>query len=252
MPSSSRPQRSTSRRRPSRRARRTQRLSACARTQPPPPLSESRSGQGLCGTVTKRQSAGVVVGLAHVPCRARDRCRPPAGSISGRSVAKRVALLDPPPADHGARPQALRSPCRRSVATHACELLAVARSRSLDPCTASCPYSSKAVAADSTADALARVRTRERRGCAFDAPSPGHSSGQVLPDTSHSAARGAATIQGESAGAGAKRACSRCSPLSTCWRSVLRRWPPSGGGARRPWPRPRAPRPSRPWALPRG
>ena len=38
------------------------------------------------------------------------------------------------------------------------------------------PWSSQAVAADSTADALARVRTRAT-GCAFDAPSPGISAG---------------------------------------------------------------------------
>jgi hypothetical protein len=46
---------------------------------------------------------------------------------------------------------------------------------------------SKAVAADSTADALARVRTRERRGVRLT-PLAGHFSGRVLRDTSHSAA----------------------------------------------------------------
>jgi hypothetical protein len=129
---------------------------------------------------------------------------------------------------------------------------------SLSPMDASAPRQRRlSLLVQGVRGRLDRRRARSRSnagatGCAFDAPSPGHSSGQVLPDTSHSAASGAATLQGESAGAGAKRACSRYSPLSTCRRSVLRRWPPSGGGARRPWPRPLAPRPSRPWAPPRG
>jgi hypothetical protein len=174
MPSSSRPQRSTSRRRPSRRARRTQRLSACARTQPPPPLSESRSGQGLCGTVTKRQSAGVVVGLAsrslpssrsmQAACGKHFRSLGgEAGSTSGSSACRSWG------ATAGATP-----PCRRSVATHACELLAVARRRSAGEfarCSSRFVPNNRLVAVNQDGESLTRaeapvvsrpIRLRER------------------------------------------------------------------------------------------